>query len=148
MSYIDTAARRFSSELSLFIDRWVSVRTTTGREYEGVLLGYTLPELSLMLGEARDKEGRRYPRIAISGRIISEIVLLEEPLDMEELAKRLESYFPRMVKYYPEARVIVVMDRVRVTEKGVEGGGPIAERVQAIYEEFVREWREKRKRRQ
>jgi RNA-processing ribonucleoprotein Sm-like component len=34
----------------------------------------------------------------------------------------------------------VVMDRIRVTEKGiVEGSGPAAERVQKVYEEFLRE---------
>ncbi len=145
MAYVDAATRRLASELALFMDRWVLVRTTTGREYEGILLGYTLPELTVMLGDVKDPEGHRVPRLVISGRVIAEIVLVEEPLDMEALAKRLESYFPHMVKYYPEARIIVVMDRVKVTEKGVEGGGPVAERVKAIYEEFVKEWREKRK---
>ena len=48
--------------------------------------------------------------------------------------------FPRMVKLYEEAGVITVTDRIRVTASGVvEGTGPMAERVQKIYEEFVRE---------
>ena len=50
-----------------------------------------------------------------------------------------------MVRYIPEARVITVMERIRVTEKGVEGAGPIAERVRTIYERFVEEWKEKHK---
>ena len=51
-----------------------------------------------------------------------------------------------MVKYYEEARVIVVANRVKVTEEGVvEGTGPIAERVRKIYEEYVAEKGLKRK---
>ncbi|MEM3018755.1 MAG: Lsm family RNA-binding protein, partial [Candidatus Bathyarchaeia archaeon] len=56
------------------------------------------------------------------------------------LAERLERVFPKLVRLYEEQGVIVVMDRIRVTEKGViEGSGPAAERVQRIYEEFMRE---------
>jgi len=45
-----------------------------------------------------------------------------------------------MVKIVEEAGVIVVMDKIRVTEKGlIEGRGPAAERVQRVYEEFMRE---------
>jgi hypothetical protein len=45
-----------------------------------------------------------------------------------------------MVRVMDDAGVIVVMDRIRVTEKGiVEGAGPAAERVQKVFEEFIRE---------
>jgi len=44
------------------------------------------------------------------------------------------------VRFYPEAGVIVVMDKIRVDETGViEGSGPAAERVQSIYERFIKE---------
>jgi hypothetical protein len=44
-----------------------------------------------------------------------------------------------MVKLSEGAGVIVVMDRIRVSEKGIlEGTGPAAERVQKVYDEFIR----------
>jgi hypothetical protein len=44
-----------------------------------------------------------------------------------------------MVKVSEGAGIIVVMDRIRVSEKGIlEGSGPAAERVQKVYEEFIR----------
>jgi hypothetical protein len=45
-----------------------------------------------------------------------------------------------MVKTVEEAGVIVVMDKIRITEKGIiEGSGPAAERVQRVYDEFMKE---------
>jgi hypothetical protein len=39
-----------------------------------------------------------------------------------------------------DAGVILVMDRIRVNEKGIiEGSGPAAERVQRVFDEFIRE---------
>jgi len=64
----------------------------------------------------------------------------ERPLNLKNLAERLERVFPRLVKLYEDQGVIVVMDKIRVTEKGViEGSGPADERVQKIYEGFIRE---------
>jgi hypothetical protein len=45
-----------------------------------------------------------------------------------------------MVRLSESAGVILVMDRIRVSEKGIiEGAGPAAERVQKVYDEFLRE---------
>ena len=45
-----------------------------------------------------------------------------------------------MVKVSEGVGIIVVMDRIRVSEKGIlEGTGPAAERVQKVYDEFLRE---------
>jgi len=137
LSFIDVPSRRFAAEFSAMIDKTVGVRTRDGREYTGKLVGYDSSTLSLVLSDAKDSEGREYPRLILYGRVVSEVFLVEAPLDLEELARRLEERFPKMVKYYPEARVIVVMDKIRVTERGVEGAGPIAQRVKDIFDEFV-----------
>jgi hypothetical protein len=56
------------------------------------------------------------------------------------LAERIERVFPKMVQYNEEAGVIIVMNRIRVTENGVvEGSGLAAEKVSEIYNEFVKE---------
>jgi hypothetical protein len=45
-----------------------------------------------------------------------------------------------MVRFYEDAGVIVVMDRIRVGPNGIlEGSGPMAERVQRVFDEFMRE---------
>ena len=65
---------------------------------------------------------------------------IEKPFNFRDLATRLEKTFPTMVKLYEERGFIWVMDRVKVTEKGVvEGLGPAAEAVQRVYEEFITE---------
>lgn len=143
--YVDTASRRFNSEFSALLDKHVAIRMTNGQSVEGTLLGYESSRYSIILGNAKVPSGEAYPRLVIYGHVIAEIRLTEPPLDVEELAKRLEEAFPKMVKYYPEARLITVMDRVRVTERGVEGTGPIAERVKAFFERFLEEWKARHK---
>lgn len=141
MSFVDAAFRRFNAELSSLLDKHITVRTVNGQVFDGTLLGYETSRYSIVLKDARGPSGDIYPRLIIYGHSIAEIMLTEPPLDMEELAKRLEEVFPKMVKFMPDARVITIMDRIRVTEKGVEGTGPVAERVKVIYERFVEEWR-------
>jgi hypothetical protein len=64
----------------------------------------------------------------------------EKPFDLKSLATRLEKVFPTMVKLYEDKGFIWVMDKVKLTEKGVvEGSGPAAERVQKVYETFMSE---------
>jgi len=45
-----------------------------------------------------------------------------------------------MVKLYEDKGFIWVMDKVKLTEKGVvEGSGPAADRVQKVYDAFIAE---------
>ncbi len=145
MSYIDVGSRKFTAELSSMVNKKIIVHTSSNKSYTGTLLGYSTSNYSVVLSDAEDNEGHRYPRVVIYGHAITELFLVEEPLDMAELARRLEELFPRMIRYYPEAKLITIMDRVKVTENGVEGTGPIAERVKSIYEKFVTEWKERKK---
>jgi len=65
---------------------------------------------------------------------------VEKPFDLKALSERLEKVFPTMVRLYEDNGFIWVMDKVKVTEKGVvEGSGPAAERVQSVYEHFIGE---------
>jgi hypothetical protein len=64
----------------------------------------------------------------------------ESPFNLEGLKERLERVFPNMVQSFPEAGVLVVMNKIRVDESGViEGTGPAAERVRNIYNRFLSE---------
>lgn len=134
--------RKFKQELFSLINRNVTVKTTYGKEYSGILSSIDVETMSLCLISV-EKEGEPAQKIIINGAAVLQILSKEKPFDLHALAERLERVFPRMVKLIEEAGVIVVMDKVRVTEKGViEGSGPIAERVQKVYEEFIKEYKE------
>lgn len=139
-SITSAGSSRFLRELAALLDKMVSVKTVHGKAYSGRLVGYDPTTLSLCLSEAKSDEGAVYARVFIRGDVISEIIRQEEPFDLKGLAKRLEKIFPNMVKLYEDAGVIVVMDKIRVTEEGViEGTGPVAERVKRVYEQFISE---------
>jgi hypothetical protein len=64
----------------------------------------------------------------------------DTPFNLDGLKERLERVFPKMVQYFPEVGVLVVMNKVRVNESGViEGTGAAASRVQNIYNRFIQE---------
>jgi len=133
------AGRKFHEELGLLLQKSVTVVTTTGKTYTGSLIGYDPDTMSLCLANAKDEAGLALVRIFINGSIVAQLFTTEKPFDLRGLAERLEKVFPKMVKLYEEAGVIVVMDKIRLTEKGlVEGAGPAAERVQRVYDEFMR----------
>lgn len=134
--------RRFIIEVTSLIDKTVSVVTIDGKTYVGTLVGIDPSSLSLCLADAKDDKGRSLSKIVVSGSRVAEIFSVEKPFDLKGLAERLERVFPKMVKLYEKEGFIWVMDRIKVTQDGVvEGSGPAAERVQKIYEQFIREIR-------
>lgn len=134
------AQRKFFTEVAALLDKHVIVTTTTGKKYSGTLMGINPDTLSLCLSEAKDEEGKNLHRVFLNGNVVAQILSVEKPFDLKALADRLEKVFPTMVKLYEDKGFIWVMDRVKVTEKGVvEGAGPAAERVQRVYEQFISE---------
>jgi len=132
--------RKFFDELAAQIQKRVNLITTNAKNYSGILIGYDQESMSICLADAKDDAGRIFQRLFINGRTIAEIQSMEKAFDLKGLADRLEKYFPKMVKLYEEGNVIMVMNKIRVGEKGIiEGGGPAAERVQRVYEEFLKE---------
>jgi len=137
---MSVAQRKFFTEITAVVDKNVIVSTTTGKTYSGALIGINPDTLSLCLAEAKDEEGKALHRVFLNGRVVAQILSVEKPFNIKALADRLEKVFPTMVKLYEDKGFIWVMDKVKVTEKGVvEGSGPAAERVQKVYEQFVSE---------
>ncbi len=135
-----TADRKFMEELSALLQRNVSILTSAGKTFTGTLSGIDTDTLSLCLTNAKDDKGAGMHKVFLNGDTIMQISSFEKPFDLASLGERLERVFPRMVRVMEDAGVIVVMDRIRVSEKGIiEGAGPAAERVQKVYEEFIRE---------
>jgi len=132
--------RRFLAEVGALVDKTVSVVTVDGKSYVGSLVGVNPDDLSLCLAEARDDKGRVIHRVILNGAVVAEILAVEKPFDLKALSDRLEKVFPTLVKLYEDKGFIWVMEKVKVTEKGViEGSGPAAERVQKVYSQFLSE---------
>jgi small nuclear ribonucleoprotein (snRNP)-like protein len=134
------AQRKFFTEVSALADKNVIVVTAGGKKFSGNLIGINPDTLSLCLSDAKDEEGKVLHRVFVNGNNVSQILTVEKPFDMKALADRLEKVFPTMVRLYEDKGFIWVMDKVKITEKGVvEGSGPAAERVQKVYEQFMGE---------
>jgi small nuclear ribonucleoprotein (snRNP)-like protein len=140
----EAAKRKFLIEISALVDKHVIVTTTAGKTFTGTMLGISPDNMSLTLSEAKDEEGRVLHRVFLNGNVVAQILSVEKPFDLRALADRLEKVFPTMVKLYEDKGFIWVMDKVKVTEKGVvEGSGPAAERVEKVYTSFMSEFKGK-----
>ncbi len=137
---MSVAQRKLATEIAALVDKNVTVNTTTGKKVVGTLLGINPDNLSLCLAEAKDETGITARRVFLNGAVVAQITSTEKPFDLKALAGRLEKVFPTMVKLYEDQGFIWVMDKVKVTERGVvEGSGPAAERVQRVYDLFMSE---------
>ncbi|HDJ04721.1 hypothetical protein CW711_02500 [Candidatus Bathyarchaeota archaeon] len=135
---MSAAQRRFLSEVASLINKTVTVTTVDNKKYTGILTGINPESLSLCLSKAKDEKGNVTPKIVLSGNIVAQILAAEREFDIKGLAERLEKVFPRMVRLYEKEGFIWVMDKIKVTAEGVvEGSGPMAERVQRVYSQFV-----------
>jgi small nuclear ribonucleoprotein (snRNP)-like protein len=137
---MSVSQRRFLTEVGALVDKFVTVATVNGKSFSGTLVGINPDNLSLCLAEAKDEKGTMVHRIFLNGSVVAQILAVEKPFDLRALADRLEKVFPTLVKLYEDKGFIWVMDKVKVSEKGViEGSGPAAERVQKVFDQFSRE---------
>jgi small nuclear ribonucleoprotein (snRNP)-like protein len=130
--------RKFYEEILQFVGKKVSIETSYDKSYSGTLSAID-ERLDTVL---ENLEGQGILRIVINGSFVKEIKLLEKPFDLRGLADRLSRVFPGLVKIRDDVNAIIVMDKIKVTENGVdEGTGLAADRVKSIYEEFMREFK-------
>ncbi len=131
------ATSAFQREINHMINELVIVELKNGQKVRGVLKALFPDNLSIILGDVM-MGGEKYSSVVFSGNFISAIYLRKVKLDLDELRETLEKVFPRMVRYRRDQGVIIVMNKIRVTESGVEGErGPVYERVKKIYDEFI-----------
>ena len=137
---MSVAQRKYFTEVAALADKTVSVATTTGKTFNGTLLGINPDNMSLCIADAKDESGNMLHRVFLNGNVVAQISSAEKPFDLKALSTRLEKVFPTMVKLYDDKGFIWVMDKVKLTEKGVvEGSGPAADRVQKVYDQFMSE---------
>jgi small nuclear ribonucleoprotein (snRNP)-like protein len=129
-------SRKFGEEILQFLGKKVSVEMSDQRVYNGTLAGID-EKLDVVLDNV-DVQG--ILKLILNGSFIKEIKLMEKPFDFKALSERLARVFPGLVKIREDVGAIIVMDKIKVTQAGVEEGvGLAADRVKAIYEEFMRE---------
>ena len=137
---MSAAQRKFLSEVAMLLDKQVTVMTSDGKSYKGTLVGINPDSMNLCMQEVKDETGQHLHRVVLSGSFVAKIFTTEKPFDLKALAERLEKVFPTMVRLYEDKGFIWVMEKIKVTEKGVvEGTGPAAERVHKVYTQFMSE---------
>jgi small nuclear ribonucleoprotein (snRNP)-like protein len=137
---VSVAQRKYFTEVAALAEKIVSVTTINGKSFTGTLIGINPDNLSLVLSDAKEENGGTVNRLFLNGSTVTQISTAEKAFDFKALSQRLEKVFPRMVKLFEDQGFIWVMDKVKVTDHGVtEGSGPAAERVQKVYELFIKE---------
>jgi small nuclear ribonucleoprotein (snRNP)-like protein len=137
---MSVAKRKFLGEIGTLVDRIVMVITVNDKKYTGTLSGIDPESLTLSLSDAKDEKGTQTHKIFLNGSTVAQIFAIEKPFDLKALSERLEKVFPTMIRLYEDKGFIWVMEKIKVTDKGVvEGSGPIAERAQRVYDLFAKE---------
>jgi small nuclear ribonucleoprotein (snRNP)-like protein len=137
---LSVAQRKYFTDVAALADKNVAVVTTNGKIFNGTLVGINPDNLSLSLADVKDETGKMLNRLVLNGSTVMSIACAEKPFDLKSLAGRLEKVFPTMVKLYEDQGFIWVMDKVKLTERGViEGSGPAADRVAKVYDQFMAE---------
>ena len=136
------ASRRFMSKLNSLIDKTVVVRLVGGGYYKGRLTGLDPNTLSVVLEDAESSEGSKIPLVFIYGNGIREIVAEEvagfNAREFAEFLVREGGFSWHTIKVYEDINVVEVAKAVRVTKDGVEGAGPLAQKVYTLFREYMR----------
>lgn len=139
MSTTTTPKWVFNKELADLKGKYITVVTTTGKSFNGLLKAWNPDTFDLCLSNVNEGKNS-YFKVFLRGPIISEILISEQPFDLRGLALELQDRLNLLeadVKLYADARMIQVLNKVKVTEKGVEGTGPVADRVRVVFEQFM-----------
>ena len=127
--------RNFNVELNLLIGKKVIVSCLEQKTYSGILKGIT-ENLSLVLTNAVSGT-ESFHKIVLAGRFVNSITLKEIPFDFEGLAKELTNKFKQgNVRVNNDTGVIIVLDRFIINAEGVDGEGPVSDRIRAIWNEY------------
>ena len=147
MSTTTTPKWVFNKELADLKDKYITVVSTTGKTFNGLLKAWNPDTFDLCL--ANVIEGKNsYFKVFLRGPTIAEILVTEQPFDLEALAAELQNRLNLLeadVKLFNDARIIQVLNKVKVSEKGVEGTGPVADRVRAVFDQFMETLKEEEK---
>ena len=134
------AMRAFNRELAAVVGATVEVAINTGKTYTGTLKGIDQTSLSIVLSDVVADGETSIPKIFIYGSSIVTFSVAEREISLEGLVKELEKTFPPGgVQFYPDTGIILVMNKIRISKDGIEGSGPLYERVAVIADDWLKE---------
>jgi len=134
------AMRAFNRELAAVVGATVEVAINTGKTYSGTLKGIDQNSLSIVLSDVVADDETSIPKIFIYGSSIVTFSVAEREISLEGLVKELEKTFPPGgVQFYPDTGIILVMNKIRISKDGIEGSGPLYERVAVIADDWLKE---------
>ena len=134
------AMRAFNRELAAVVGATVEVVINTGKTYAGTLKGIDQTSLSIVLSDVVAEGETHIPKMFIYGSSIVSFSVAEKEISLEGLAKELEKTFPPGgVQFYPDTGIILVMNKIRISKDGIEGSGPLYERVAVIADDWLKE---------
>jgi len=137
----------FNKELADLNGKYITVVSTTGKTFNGMLRAWNPDTFDLCLTNVNEGKNN-YFQVFLRGPIIAEILINEQPFDLHALATVLRNRLNLLdadVKVFDDARIIQVLNKVKVSESGVDGTGPVAERVRAVFEQFMESLNEEEK---
>lgn len=136
-----SSGRRVYSDLNNLIDKVVIVKTVNGKTYIGQLYAYELTPFIISLTNVKDENNNIYYKLIINGNLISEMIVknppLFEPREFAEIVERSLNLRPGDIKVYEETGVVTILERIKVSQNGVEGSGPMAQRIYDIYTDYL-----------
>ncbi len=135
------ALRAFNREIAAVMGATVDVVLSNGKKYTGTLKGFDQNSLSIILSDVVDHgDESKTPKIFIYGKSIVSFSVAEIEVSLEGLARQLEKQFPPGgVRYYADTGTVLVMNKIRITSEGVDGTGPLYERVKEIADSWLEE---------
>ena len=134
------AMRAFNRELAAVVGATVEVVINNGKTYTGTLKGIDQTSLSIVLSDVVADGETSIPKIFIYGSSIVTFSVAEREISLEGLVKELEKTFPPGgVQFYPDTGIILVMNKIRISKDGIEGSGPLYERVAVIADDWLKE---------
>ncbi|HII74998.1 MULTISPECIES: Lsm family RNA-binding protein [Sulfurisphaera] len=135
------SSRRVATELNSLLDKAIVVRLINNKIYYGTLSSYELSPFILTLTNAKDNDNNTYYKVILNGNSITEILVKSSPIfDPKEFADLVTKELNLRAgdaKVYEEAGVVVILDRIKVSENGVEGSGPLAQRIYDLYNDYI-----------
>lgn len=135
-----TAAREFNKQIASALQSMVKVvleHEYPMHYYTGRLVGIDTSH-TICLENARNEKNRKLGTIFIQGNKWVSFTIEGEPFPMEDLAARLRKVLPgEAINISDDNTISILGGKVIITEKGVEGRGPTAERIQKVYDSFV-----------
>ena len=135
------SSRRVATDLNSLLDKTVIVRLTNNKVYDGILTSYELSPFLLVLTNAKDNDNNTYYKVVLNGTFISEILVKSSPIfnpkEFADLVIKELNLRAADIKVYDEVGIVVVLDKIKVSEAGVEGSGPLAQRIYDLFNDYI-----------